>query len=359
MALALILCVSGCASGRPAAEPLLTFLGQSQVAFGTTVDGTAVGGLSGITYDAGRQVYYVISDDRSKHGPARFYTVQISLSDNGIDHINCTSAHPFGDRSGPSGLGAAPVPNQAHIPPDPEGIAFDAGRQRLYWSAEGERRTDREPVLADPWVRIAALDGGYLGQFALPPNLAMSEQRTGPRRNMALEGLTLAPDGRSLFAAMEEPGYNDGPLTNGDHRVLTRITKFDVADAAPVAQYAYPMEPAGHGADRNGVADLVALSDNTFLVLERSTATPPVARIYRAEIGSATDVSNMESMQGATLTSMSKVLAIDLSATLKPVDNLEGITLGPKLPDGRQSVVLVSDNNFSPFQITQFVLLAM
>jgi hypothetical protein len=29
------------------------------------------------------------------------------------------------------------------------------------------------------------------------------------------------------------------------------------------------------------------------------------------------------------------------------------------LADGRQSVVLVSDNNFSPSQITQFLLFAM
>lgn len=42
-----------------------------------------------------------------------------------------------------------------------------------------------------------------------------------------------------------------------------------------------------------------------------------------------------------------------------PLDNVEGITLGPKLPDGRQSVVLVSDNNFATTQITQFLLLAM
>jgi hypothetical protein len=56
-----------------------------------------------------------------------------------------------------------------------------------------------------------------------------------------------------------------------------------------------------------------------------------VVRVYRAEIGSATDVSATPSMQGA----------------------------GPKLPDGRQSVVLVGDNNFSPIQVTRFLLLAM
>nr|WP_256251156.1 esterase-like activity of phytase family protein [Mycobacterium malmoense] len=192
----------------------------------------------------------------------------------------------------------------------------------------------------------------------MPPNLAMSAQHTGPRRNKALEGVALTPDGQSLFAAMEDPGYNDGPKSDDGRAVLTRITKFDVATEKPTAQYAYPMEPPAAPADLNGVPDLVALSDTTFLVLERSSAIPPTIRISRAEIGAATDVSALPSMKGAALTPMTKTLAVDLSTT-SPVDNIEGITLGPKLPDGRQSVVLVSDNNFSPSQITQFLVFAM
>ena len=150
--------------------------------------------------------------------------------------------------------------------------------------------------------------------------------------------------------------------------MLTRITKFDVATGAPTAQYAYPMEPPAPPADLNGVSDLVALSDTTFLVLERSSGSsgvPPTVRIYRAEIGPATDVLPMPSMQHADLTAITKALAVDLSATAgvatreHPLDNIEGITLGPKLPDGRQSVVLVSDNKFSPSQVTQFLLFAM
>ena len=35
------------------------------------------------------------------------------------------------------------------------------------------------------------------------------------------------------------------------------------------------------------------------------------------------------------------------------------MTLGPKLPDGRQSLVLVSDNNFAAAQFTQFLLFAI
>jgi hypothetical protein len=369
--LALYLSVTGCAPARPPANtapPPLSYLGQSQVPFGATIDGTVIGGLSGISYDPGRQVYYVISDDRSETSPARFYTVRLSLSDKGIGEVTFTGTHPLLDESGQPfrPLNADSTPPV--VPPDPEGIAFDAGRQRLYWSSEGERLTRESggpPVLLDPWVRAATLDGAYLGQFTLPPNLAMSAQHTGPRRNKALEGVALTPDGQSLFASMEDPGYNDGPAGDADRRVLTRITKFDVATGAPTAQYAYPMEPAAAPADVNGVSDLVALTDTTFLVLERSGTVPPVIRVYRADIGTATNVLALPSMKDAAVTPMSKSLAVDMSATPglstrdNPLDNVEGITLGPKLPDGRQSVVFVSDNNFSPSQITQFLLFAM
>lgn len=339
---------------------MLTYLGQSQIPFGATFDGTAIGGLSALSYDPGRQLYYVISDDRSRKNPARFYTVRLSVSDKGIDDVTFTGTHPLLDRDGQPFRPLTPNTTPPFVPPDPEGIAFDPRRQRLYWSSEGERLT-AGPVLLDPWVRAAGLDGVYLGQFTLPPNLAMSAQHTGPRRNRALEGLALTPDGQSLFAAMEGPGYNDGPASDDGLGVLTRITKFDVATGVPTAQYAYPMEPPAPPADLNGVSDLVALSDTTFLVVERSAAEHPAVRIYRAEIGAATDVLAMPSMKHTTLTTMRKSLAVDLSATpgLSPLDNVEGITLGPKLPDGRESVVLVSDNNFSPSQVTQFLLFAM
>ena len=66
-------------------------------------------------------------------------------------------------------------------------------------------------------------------------------------------------------------------------------------------------------------------------------------------------------MTNVALTPMTKSLAVDMTTTpgLWPLGNVEGITLGPKLADGRQSVVFVSDNDFSPRQVTQFVLFAM
>ena len=135
------------------------------------------------------------------------------------------------------------------VPPDPEGIAFDGRRQRLYWSSEGERVTDdpNGAVLLDPSVRIATLDGGYVGEFTLPPMLHMSTGQTGPRQNRGLEGLALTPSGRYLWAAMEGPGYNDGDVPTASAGALTRVTRFDVETRTATAQYAYPVDKVGSG----------------------------------------------------------------------------------------------------------------
>nr|MDT0526482.1 esterase-like activity of phytase family protein [Streptomyces sp. DSM 41633] len=84
---------------------------------------------------------------------------------------------------------------------------------------EGERRVEGPgaPILLDPWVRTAGLDGSFIGGFALPDGFRMSAAEHGPRRNSTLEGLTLTPDGRYLWAAMEGPGYDDGPPPDEQH----------------------------------------------------------------------------------------------------------------------------------------------
>ncbi|MGV0745779.1 esterase-like activity of phytase family protein [Mycolicibacterium sp. XJ870] len=339
-----VLMLAGCTQAPATAN--FEFRGQYQLDRGSTLDGTVIGGLSGISYDPAAGLYYIVSDDRSAKNPARFYTVRIPLSANGIDGVEFVATHPWLDRAGKP---FKPLDTQARppvVPPDAEGIAFDARRARLYWSSEGERRGE---LRLDPWVRTAGLDGSYLGEFALPDALAMSAPDHGARQNHALEGLSLSPDGRYLWAAMEGPVYQDGALPDEQRGARTRIIRFDVDTGAADAEYTYPLDPvsAGPGGD-NGLSDLVALDDGSFLVVERGYGTHVAVRIYRAGItdGSA---------------EMTKTLLADLTATpgLAPLDNIEGITLGPKLADGRQAVIMVSDDNFSPTQVTQFLLYAM
>jgi hypothetical protein len=354
----------GPAQPSPAQPPPLIYLGQVEVPRGLTFDRTTVGGLSGITYDPGRQVYYVVSDDRSAKNPARFYTLRITFPDNKLGSVEWAGTTPLLDESGAPFAPLSPDPAPPVIPPDPEGIAFDERRQQLYWSSEGERKTDdpARALLLNPWVRVAGLDGNYRGEFTLPAGHAMSADQTGARQNHGLEGLTLTPDADSLWAAMEAPGYDDGEPPTHEHGALTRVTRFDVETGAPAAQFAYPLDSASSGVDGdNGLTDLVALDDDNFLVVERGYGDFAVARIYRATVAGADDVLDRPSLTGAPPKTISKTLLADLSKMpeIRYLDNVEGITLGPKLSDGRQTVVLVTDDNFNPQQVTQFYAFAM
>lgn len=357
-----VLVVGGCSAApsetrRDAPE----YLGQSRVAHGAPFDGTVIGGLSAISYDPDNDLYYIVSDDRSQKSPARFYTARIRLSANRIDGIDFTATHPFTDRDGepfppPDAAARPPV-----LPPDPEGIAYDTERRVLYWSHEGTRLTDGldAPALLDPRVRIATLDGRYVGEFALPPMLRTSADQTGPRNNLGIEGLTLAPDGRHLWAAMEGPGLNDGEVPTEGAGALTRITRFDVETRQATAQYAYPLDSVTTGPDgANGLTALLALDDANFLAVERSHGTHMAVRLYRAGLGDAEDVMGRPSLTGPTVRTMTKTMLADLTSTVDPLGNVEGITFGPTLPDGRRALILVSDDNFSPKQPTQVLAFA-
>jgi hypothetical protein len=38
------------------------------------------------------------------------------------------------------------------------------------------------------------------------------------------------------------------------------------------------------------------------------------------------------------------------------IDNIEGVTFGPDLPNGHKTLVFISDNNFNVFEKTQLLL---
>ncbi len=324
--LAVALCLVACSPAHTSSTGL-DYLGQISFPTGTAFDDTTVGGLSAISYDPVRQVYYVISDDRSVRNPARFYTIRIMLPNNRLTGIEWLDSTPLLDRSGAPFPPLSPDATPPVIPPDPEGIAFDERRQQLYWSSEGERiiKDPNRPVLLDPWVRAAGLDGAFRSEFALPPVLSMSQRETGTRSNSGLEGLTLTPSGDFLFAGMEDPGFTDGSLPTADAGALTRITRFDVSTGAATAQYAYPLDPiTAPNGGANGLSDLVALDDDNFLVIERSHGTHNVARIYRASIAGADNILGRASLANATPTAMTKSLG------RRPVDDVRGSESGQR-----------------------------
>ena len=80
-------------------------------------------------------------------------------------------------------------------------------------------------------------------------------------------------------------------------------------------------------------------------------------RIYLADAGDANDISSVPALTSfQDIKSISKKLLFNLEDLHIYIDNIEGMTFGPLLANGHQSLLLVSDDNFSSAQTSQFFL---
>lgn len=323
-----------------------------------------LGGISGLDYDPVEDTWYLLSDDRSEQAPARFYTARIRWNAQGLEDLRVTGLTPLLQRDGQPYPNAGATTRPGGPPPDipdPEALRLDPRTGRLLWSSEGDRRRGLQP-----FIRWSERDGRFAGELPLPERLRVHpEEPRGARDNLSLEGLALAADG-SVWASMEAPLFEDGEPPTGRAGALTRFTHLD-RQGRVLGQYAYPVEPVpeaptgGRFRSDNGVSDVLLTPAGTLLVLERSGREVAErvfkfrVRLYEARIDGATDISAVASLRGADLVPMHKRLILDLQAAgaRGPIDNLEGMAWGPVRPDGRRTLVMVADDNFSPQQVTQ------
>jgi hypothetical protein len=326
-------------------------LGFSDALDKRTFKGTNVGGLSGLTYDASRDVYYALVDNEGTT-PARFYTLRLPTGDSGLGKPKIRKPKILDvtilrDASGQPFTG---------VNFDGEGIAL---------TPEGELLISSE---TEPSIRRFALDGTFLGELPVPDRFLVQDGEG--RINQTFESLSLSPNGQSLFTANEGYLRADGETADGSDRI--RILRYEneaQGGFVPAEEFYYLADP------ELGVVEIVALSEDELLVMERGflAGVGNTVRIYRVSLDGATDVSGVESLATSDIEPVQKELLVDLAdcppdgAETAPggvqanplLDNFEALTLGPVLPDGRQSLVLVSDDNFNRSQTTRVILLAV
>lgn len=365
MGLGLLLCLSVSikflAINRSQAntKPTLEFLGHAAIASSAVFKQTPVGGLSGITYDAKRQVYYAISDDRSLKAPARFYTLKIELKQGKLSS------------KGVQVLGVTPLldTNRKPFRPytiDAEGIAFSSSQDQLWISSEGDTASG-----VAPFLRAFDLTGKSLNALVIPPTYKPdSGLKQGIRNNLGFESLSLTPQSQTLITATENALLQDGPVATEDQGSPARILRYNLASGRVTGEFVYQTEPIPvTTAERpsfsaSGLADVLALGSDQFWSLERAF-TPSTGfrvQLYRVSLQQAINHAGKSKVElrGQSKRQMAdKQLLLDLKTLKIPLDNLEGMTLGPTLKDGRRVLVLISDNNFSPLQITQILAFAV
>lgn len=343
----------------------LKLLSEYVIPFNYQFENTTVGGLSGIDFNPEKNEYYLISDDRSDKNPVRFYTAQIAVKNDKIDTVIFLKKTFLKDKFGNT------YPNSQQDPlhtPDPEALRYDRTNNTFIWSSEGERIvTPQKIILENPAVTIVNPEGIFIDTFQLPSQLIMSAQNRGPRQNGVFEGLTFLNNNKSLLVSVEMPLLQDGPAAGpGDSSGIIRMIKFNIVSRKPVVQYAYKIDPVAyppltpHGFKLNGVSDILSVGDGKLIVVERSYSTGRLSctiKVYLADLSGAEDIQTIDALKGKKeIKLVSKKLLLNMDNLGIFIDNIEGVTFGPTLSNGKRSLLFIVDNNFNPLEKSQVFL---
>lgn len=343
----------------------LNLLNEFDVPYNFTYQNTSVGGLSGIDYNPAANEYYLICDDRSVINPVRYYTTKINVSNNKIDTVvftNKTTLHQ------PNGSVYPSSKTDPLHSPDPEAIRYNATGNYLVWTSEGERILKQgDTILQNPAINCIDKSGTYTGSFPLPAQFVMNKTENGPRQNGVFEGVCFANNNKTMYVTTEAPLYQDGPAAGlHDTTAWVRILKYNVSGKKLQAQYAYKLESIANepnpadGFKVNGIVDILAVNDDEFLITERSYSTGVkncTIKIFKCRFSNATDVKKVSSLKLHPPKKMvEKQLLLNMDSLGIYIDNIEGATFGPRLSNGHNSIVFVSDNDFLSDRKTQFML---
>ena len=430
---AVVVFISGCAQLAPQSVGSPQFV-NGLVIPGETLDRTGLpsanqgrfGFFSDLAYDRQRNEWWALSD-RGPGGGVIAYETRVQRFS--IDHDRATGAisnfrvvetvrliDSKGLLTAPTAPVARPVALNGLSPQrlngnsatlgrsfDPEGlvvspisgnllISDEYGPSVCEFSRSGELlKVFETPANLRPRLRG---DDGSPGAIDLVQGRAERGVYFGRQDNRGFEGLAISPDGKRVYAVLQDPLMNEpGPNNGRDGRNL-RIVAFDSDPASTgygraLAQYVYQLEPQAEVAlrinaiqsgsaspteprqGRNiGVSALAAINDTDFLILERDNrglglddpaGTQPVGskRIYRISIAGATDVTAIALGADALPAGVKPVgksaLFIDLAAhSVLPNGRLaekwEGLAIGPRLADGSYLIVTGVDNDYSVTQ---------
>ena len=332
----------------------IEFIGEATLPKGLIFKKTEVGGLSGITYDAKNNLYYAISDDRGKKAAARFYTLKIDLSKGDLQKGKVL---PVSVTTLLNENGQTLRPGES----DTEGIAL-TNKATVFISSEGDAAK-----LINPFIKEFSLSSGKEIKTLSIPNKFLPDKSSqkGIRNNLAFESLTITPDKKHLFTATENALIQDSVAAKPNIGSPCRILQYNLLNNQPEKEFIYQTEPVSPflnltGKFVSGLPDLLALDNQGhFLSLERSfTGLGFAIFLFQVSLEGADDIHKIDSLlaiNSKNIKPVTKKMLLDLRTLDVLLDNIEGLTLGPKLPDGQQSLILISDNNFNSLQRTQIL----
>ncbi|MBD2097529.1 esterase-like activity of phytase family protein [Trichocoleus sp. FACHB-591] len=339
----------------------LEFLGEYQLPQ-STYDNTLVGALSALTYDRQHDRFYAVSNDSSQQAPARFYTFKLSLdtSDAQAPKIQQLEVEQVTLLKQENGQPYAPNAIA------PAGIALSP-QQSVFISSDSLDATGSTPLVGE----FDLATGKLRHRLPIPnrylPSTGTPEAPVGVQEHGAFSALTISAPSVSpanlepfrIFTATQSALVQDRETEN--QTANNRLLHYLIGEGPPVliAEHVYPIKAPPVGAIAPQLTELMVLDQGGhFLSLEETLDdSTPSAEIFQLAMGSATDTSSLASLQGAEgIQPIRKRSLLDLNKLGIPLGDLAGMTLGPQLPDGAQSLLLVSNNHLQAEQPTQVLL---
>ena len=313
-----------------------------------------IGGISGIDYYANQ--YYMIVDDAKN---PRIFVGNINIKDDEIKSVDFKNVIQ---------LKNATSKFYKENALDLESIFID-NLEHINLVSEGKIYKGK-----DPSIFVIDKKGSFIEEIEIP-RYFKANSIAKPKHNAAFESSSKSFNNKGFWAAMEATLQADGeePTFHKTQSPI-RITYFDNQTKKATKQFAYQLEkidkPAKGKINLNGVTAILEYADNQFFVIERIYQSGygslgNTVRIFKAAVEkNATNTLDIQSLKKTKYIPLKKELLFDFESVKNKltdgiIDNIEGITFGPKLSNGNQSLVLVSDDNFQVYgkQLNQFLLL--
>ncbi|MEM7582470.1 MAG: esterase-like activity of phytase family protein [Acidobacteriota bacterium] len=353
------LAVAPAAAAKSSPKTSLELLAEYNLPGGARFEGACIGGLSALAFDPEQARYYAVSDSRRD---ARFFTLRIDLGE--------TTGEDGSTRPSLAGVTFERVTRlrtrEGQLYPDdrvdPEGLVL-IGDGTAYLSSEGAADlgvppfVDRIDLATGEWLATAPIPLAFKPRHDAASD--GSTQSQGVRSNLGFESLTGTPDGRLLYAATESALAQDVGDPEATQERYARVLRFEVGKTPRLTgEFLYPLRVPDGNVVAHGLVEMLALDNAGRLLAMERTWGPEIGmviKLFEVDLQSQRpDVDRSRLSPAArSLAVLDKQLVLDLTELPVVLDNLEGLTFGPKLADGSQSLLMLGDNDNTECQPPQ------